>query len=305
MDLKRIDSAPSDEQITVIIDVKKFFTDRRTLPVLNYSASTTRRMFSGEKIEIDPAFRERSIDGAEFYDCLFVKEFFSELTFENCKFVECRFIGCRFDHIEFHSCRFVNCLLLKPRFERVYLDPSSFEFDSNDWKRYASNVNTTLFQKIEANSKDIHQNDFAERAHIEFRRYRRSQSIYRLRRSTDWVGKIKAAADATIDFAYDWLLVYGFGLFRAIAITITLFYLGLGWVDRNWEELVRNDISLPAVGGNTFQKLYFLVVTSTTMGYGDTSPRSELGMTYVIVVAAMSVVWTATLTALIVKRLVK
>lgn len=290
----------------MIIDVKRFFADQRILPTFEYDASTRRRLFSGEKIEISPAFRGRSIKGVEFYDCLFKKESFEELTFEHCKFVECRFVGCLFDHIEFQSCRFINCLLLKPRFERVYLDPKSFEFDEKDWKRDASNVNTTLFQRIEANSRDTHQNDFAEQAHIAFRRYRRSQDIYRFRQSKDWTKKTKSAGKAIIDCAYDWMLVYGFGLFRAILVTIALFYFGLNWVNQNWEDLINGrDLSSSTVGGNSFQKLYFLVVTTTTMGFVDKSPKSELGMTFIVVAAAMSVVWTALLTALIVKRLVK
>lgn len=247
-----------------------------------------------------------SIQNVVFKDCLFLKESFSELTISRCHFYRCRFIGCRFNDVEFHGCLLDNCLVQKPRFEKTYLDPDFVKFTLFDWGINAANINTTLFQRLESNFKNFHQDDFACKAHIQFRRYRRWQHIYQIR-----TGSLRTKAASTwnvvADIAYDIILGYGYGLFQALLTTVLLFWCGLLWIDYKWAQikLASNSTGFSLDQDSSLQKLYFLVVTATTTGYGDITPHGTQGMIFVIVVMAISVIWTATLTALIVKRLVK
>ena len=255
-------------------------------------------------IRINSSIKE--IKNSIFLKCVFLKQEFSDMTINNCQFEECTFTACSFDDVEFHKTEFINCWIAKPKFQKTYLDPNSIKFNFEEWKIGASNINTTLFQRLESNMRDIHQEDFSRSAHIQFQRYRRWQSRYESKKS-NFILKFSHWKDYFINFAYDLLLLYGYGLYRAILVTIILIALFSVGLDYFWREisLTSNVSGLTVKNCDFFQKVYFLVVTATTLGYGDITPRSSFGMIFVITLLALSVIWTATLTALIVKRLVK
>lgn len=284
----------------------RFLFTNRALPILCITEGTMpETSYSDYEIQID--LKRRSLKNISFTNCVFRRETFSELTLTNCTFDECSFIGCRFSDVEFHYSLIINSLFNKPRFEQTYLDPNHLKFNFSEWKKDAANINTTLFQRLESDLRDVHQEDFAERAHIQFRRYRRWQGIYRFKQNIPALNKIAIYWHFAVDFLYDLFLLYGYGLYRALLLTVLIFYLGTLGVDHYWTELKleSNVGGLKLDGANMLQKAYFLVVTATTLGYGDITPRSEIGMIFVIVLLAVSIIWTATITALIVKRLVK
>lgn len=284
----------------------KFLFSNRELPIFCLCAEiNSDSIYIDKEIQIDP--NQRSLKNINFTKCVFRRQVFFEFTITNCTFEECSFIACRFNDVELHDCLFINSLFNKPRFEKTYLNPNHFQFFFSEWKYTAANINTTLFQRLEANLRDLHQEDFAGNAHIQFRRYRRWQDVYRSKqRITPWK-KIAIRWRFTTDLLYDFLLLYGYGLYRALFITVFIFFLGTLGIDHYWDELKlgSNVAGLDLVKANMLQKAYFLVVTATTLGYGDITPHSDAGMLLVIAVLALSIIWTATLTALIVKRLVK
>ena len=288
----------------MIIDIHKLFNKNQNLPLTKINPSITRKIFYDEKIELGHEFSKTSLSQSEFYGCVFSKQVFEDITIKNCKFFECSFFGCTFKNTEFQSCNFKNCLFVKPKFEKSYLDPTSIYFDHSDWEKKAANINTTLFQRIESNSKDTHQNSFAEKAHIAFRRYRRAQCKYEFFQTPSLSERMSLAKKILLDYLYDYILIYRYGLFRATTITIALFFFVLCWLDSNWNNATIAATSPPSAH-TLSQKSYFLLTTITTTGFVDKFPNSEPGTLFVIMVAIFSIVWTAMLTGLVVNRLVK
>jgi len=282
-----------------------FFSKIRLLSVFTTSHGTMANfILSNCKIDINPGTRE--IKNTIFFKSVFVKQNFSDMTINNCQFEECSFAACSFDDVEFHKTIFINCWISKPKFEKTYLDPDNIRFNFREWKIGASNINTTLFQRLESNLRDLHQEDFSKGAHIQFQRYKRWQSRYESRKST-LIHKFGHWKDYTKNLAYDIFLLYGYGLYRAVFFTIILISLFAIGLDYYWDEisLASNVSNLEIKNSDVFQKVYFLIVTATTLGYGDITPKTSFGMGFVITLLVFSVIWTATLTALIVKRLVK
>lgn len=288
----------------MIVDIQKLFNTNPNIPITKVSTSITRKIFYNEKIELCHEFSKASLNKSEFYGCVFSKQTFEDITVKNCKFFECSFFGCTFKSAEFQSCNFKNCLFVKPKFEKSYLDPTSIDFDHSDWENKAANINTTLFQRIESNSKDTHQNSFAEKAHIAFRRYRRAQYKYEFFHTALLSKRVRLAKQILLDYLYDYILVYGYGLFRASIITVALFFFVLCWLDNNWKSATIAASSPPSAH-TLSQKSYFLLTTITTTGFVDKFPDSEPGTLFVIAVAIFSIIWTAMLTGLVVNRLVK
>jgi hypothetical protein len=244
------------------------------------------------------------IKNATFSNCVFYMTQVSDLRFTNCTFVECNFFRVNFTDVEFHSCSIENCVFNKPKFKNTYLDPQTITFDFNKWKIEASNINTWLFQKLESNYKEMHQDKFAMYAHIAFRRYLRWQWIRDALTEAHRL-KIKSWFRFFIDILYDKSMGYGYGLGNALVTTIILFGIGAIVLNQWWEAfcITPNVQHLEKI--SLIQKLYFLVVTSSTVGYGDLSPKTTYGMLFVVVIILFSIIWTATITAIILKRLVK
>ncbi len=273
------------------------------LPDFEFSLNTEEGKIEKYRVRIHKDLR--SVKGTTFENCLFLKETFFEMTFTDCVFINCKFSGCRFNDIEFHSCKIYNTEFWKPRFDKTYIDPRSIKFDALKWAWLKSNINTTLFQKLESNFKNIHQDDFAMIAHIRFRRYKIWQDIYSIRNSKNLLEPIRLSVQVLLALCYDLFLTYGYGLLRAFIVTAVLIYFGLDWIDENWTQLGIQSTTLDLNKTNSLQKLYFLIVTSSTLGYGDITPTTPLGMKTVICIVLASVLWTATITALFVKRLIK
>ncbi|MNG30662.1 voltage-gated potassium channel [compost metagenome] len=58
--------------------------------------------------------------------------------------------------------------------------------------------------------------------------------------------------------------------------------------------------------GTFFETLYFTVVSLTTVGYGEITPRHEIiPLTVTMILLLSSIAWCAVVTAIIVKRIVK
>jgi hypothetical protein len=244
-----------------------------------------------------------SVDQVIFKNCHFQKNIVSDFSFKSCTFVDCSLVSVRFEEVEFHDCELNNCLLLKPKFRRTYIDPSSFIFDFNKWKRQVPNVNAWLFQELNRNSMEMFQNKFAAIAYKIHRKYLRWQNLTFNR--DDGRGIWKRRSSFFIDWMYDVSMGYGYGLINAVATTCVMLVLGVVALNMLWSSL---SISSNVAGLQTntvFEKLYFLVVTSSTLGYGDLSPKNTFGMMVVVVLVIASILWTAAVTAIFVKRITK
>ncbi|MGL4603492.1 MAG: hypothetical protein ACRCU9_05020, partial [Iodobacter sp.] len=202
----------------------EFFLDKRS--------SETEDVVNKNRVLISEEVR--SIKNKTFKDCLFLRVSMMEVTLNKCEFFNCKFVGCRFNDVEFHKCRFINCEFIKPRFEKTYLDPKYIIFTGDVWRWEKSNINTTLFQRLESNFKHMHQDDFIATAHIKFRRYKRWQNFYRLRESKKKTEKISYFFYILGDFLYETTMLYGYSLFRALGTTIVLIGMVFWVVDMFW-----------------------------------------------------------------------
>src|SRR5262249_33468254 len=137
-----------------------------------------------------------------------------------CKFEDCLFIGASFEAVEFHRCKFINCNFYKSTFVNCYLDPSAISFD----KRYRSshsNIGVDLFQQLYEDAAKSRQTDFAMKADIEFRRWKRWQLPYD--QQVEKIGPFERLAKSIFSLAYEWLTGFGYRPLRFMVATVALF----------------------------------------------------------------------------------
>ncbi|WP_280565046.1 pentapeptide repeat-containing protein [Chromohalobacter sp. 48-RD10] len=229
----------------------------------------------------------RHTKDAKFIECLFSHANIVERNFSGCKFENCIFNGAEIFRCEFHQCSFKNCVLYKTRISDTYLDPKSFYFSAS-WYRHWANVNAWWFQSLHRNSMDIHQKDFAMHADRRFRFYRRYEEL---------LGKKKRPLKFLLGLGYDLVLGYGYGITNCLVVTIGLILL--------FAYLMAGYTNLP-VGAGGIEHIYYSIVSFTTVGYGEVIPEQKHPVALVMtsVFLFLSVVWTAIVSAVVVKRVV-
>jgi|TARA_R110000851_G_scaffold90656_1_gene198024 hypothetical protein len=230
---------------------------------------------------------QRQTKNATFRECLFSHENIAGRNFVACSFENCIFNGANISHCEFHQCSFQNCVLYKTKISDTYLDPKSFHFTAS-WHYHWANVNAWWFQSLHRNSMNMHQKDFAMHADRRFRFYRRYEEL---------LGNKKRPLKFLLGLAYDMLLGYGYGITNCLVVTIGL--IGL------FAYLMAGLTNLP-IGAGTLEHIYYSIVSFTTVGYGEVTPQQKYPVALVMTSAFLflSIVWTAIVSAVVVKRLV-
>lgn len=230
---------------------------------------------------------QRQTKNVTFRECLFSHANISGRNFYGCKFENCTFSGAEILHCEFHQCKFYNCVLYKTSISDTYLDPISFYFSAS-WHYHWANVNAWWFQSLHRNSMDMHQKDFAMHADRRFRFYRRYEEL---------LGKNKRPIKFLLGLAYDLMLGYGYGVINCLVVTIG--FIGL------FAYLMTGYTNLPS-GAGALEHIYYSVVSFTTVGYGEVTPEQKYPIALMMTSAFLflSIVWTAIVSAVVVKRLV-
>ncbi|MGP6421390.1 ion channel [Pseudomonas putida] len=230
--------------------------------------------------------RERQISGKTFTKCLFSHQIIENFTFSNCKFSDCSFNGAYLMGVEFHDCVFNECFFYKTKFKDTYVDPVCFHF-TKKWHWISANINSGLFQSLYSNYKNMHQERFAMNADRKFQFYRRYQYLY---------GSNPSIYSFLMGLLFDYLLGHGYGIRNSLVVT-AIAILGFAWLLHG---------KLNTAEENFFETLYFTIVSLTTAGYGEITPRHEvvpLAITMILLLS--SIAWCALVTAIIVKRIVK
>lgn len=264
--------------------VSEVITQRISIKSLPESAEISLAFIDFSFDSITP--KERQVSGRIFVKCLFSHEVIENFTFQDCTFLNCSFNGAVLLGTEFHDCEFRECFFYKAKFKDTYVDPATFHF-SKKWHWIRANVNSGLFQSLYNNSKTMHQEEFAMRADRRFQFYRRYQYLY---------GDRPAIYSFLKALLFDYLLGYGYGIKNSLVVTVASIF-GFAWI---------LDDKIVSENGTFFEALYFTVVSLTTVGYGEITPRHEvLPLAITIVLLLLSIAWCAVVTAIIVKRIVK
>ncbi|NMY38220.1 MULTISPECIES: ion channel [unclassified Pseudomonas] len=221
-----------------------------------------------------------------FKKCIFSHQLIANSIFQDCQFIDCIFNGARITEVEFHQCFFSECAFYKTKISSTYLDPTSFKF-SWKWHWNWANINASLFQTLYRNSKNMHQEEFAMNSDKKFQFYRRYDYLR---------GKNRHPNKFLRGLLFDYLLGYGYGIKNSLYVTAGLI-LGYSYlIDGTFKE---KELSI-------LQSVYFSVVSFTTVGYGDMTPKYDIiPMAITITFLLISVAWCAVVTAIIVKRIVK
>lgn len=227
-----------------------------------------------------------SVKKVTFKKCIFSHQIIENFMFQDCQFINCIFNGARIADVEFHQCFFSECAFYKTKFTSTYLDPTSLQF-SWKWHWNWANINAGLFQTLYRNSKDMHQEEFAMHADKKFQFYRRYDYLR---------GQNRQPNKFLRGLLFDYLLGYGYGIKNSLYVTAGLI-LGYSYlIDGTFKE---KELSI-------LQSVYFSVVSFTTVGYGDMTPKYDIiPMAITITFLLISVAWCAVVTAIIVKRIVK
>lgn len=230
---------------------------------------------------------QRRTKDVKFRECLFSHANIAGRNFYGCIFENCIFSGAEISHCEFHQCKFYNCVLYKTSISETYLDPKSFYFSAS-WHYHWANVNAWWFQSLHRNSMDMHQKDFAMHADRTFRFYRRYEEL---------LGKKKRPLKFLLGLAYDLMLGYGYGVTNCLVVTVG--FIGL------FAYLMTGYTNLPS-GAGALEHIYYSIVSFTTVGYGEVTPEQKypIALMTTSVFLFLSIVWTAIVSAVVVKRLV-
>jgi len=224
-----------------------------------------------------------------------------QLTFTECIFEECLFIASRFSEVEFHKCKFINCNMWKAKFEKCYLDPRTIRLD----RRYrvdAANAGVSIYQALLSNYADERQDAFYADADIEFRRWKRYQLNWEIRKKHidrlpgEW-GRLKS-------LIYDLLAGYGYKPVRLFVVTIVGFiaisvfnHLVIGG-----DLLVNGE--RPA-GASLVDSIYYSFSILTILGFSSVVPDGSFAKLLTVFEALAAIGWLSIFTSVLVKRFLR
>ncbi len=237
--------------------------------------------------------KERTFRNVNFSNTAFIG-----VEFRKCVFEDCLFLSCEFDRCEFHHCKFTCCNLHKVRFVSTYVDPQIFVGIFNPVKH--ANIGVHVFQQLRSNALSTHQPDFFQTADWQFRVWLRYEWLSKWHRGDCKFSEM--AWPVARNWLYEFLLGYGHSLKRFSFWSALLF---VGLVAFNtwfWPNLVMKvPPEIANVNGNV-KAVYFTLITLTTLGYGDITPTTAVGMMVAGTEALLGLVWFGMLTSIIVKK---
>jgi hypothetical protein len=251
-----------------------------------------------EPPEFRPLRPKNVIKKKTFRNVNFSNTVFIGIEFRKCVFEDCLFLSSEFDRCEFHHCKFTCCNLQKVRFVSTYVDPFVFIGVFNPQKH--ANIGVHVFQQLRSNALNTHQPDFFQTADWQFRVWSRHEWISSWRRGDC---KFREMAGPVFrNWIYGFFLGYGHSLRRFAFWSAFLFVVLVSFNSWFWPQL---DMDTPdkidSVNGNV-KAIYFTLVTLTTLGYGDITPTTAIGMLVAGSEALLGLVWFGMLTSIIVKK---
>jgi hypothetical protein len=233
-----------------------------------------------------------------FENVSFTKTRLKDIIFRNCTFTDCLFIGTNFIGCEFHDCHFQGCNLHKAAFQRCYVDPSAFArlFDP----REHTNIGLHLFNQLEQNARNQDQHEFLAAAAYYYRKWRRFDLNWRLRRGR--IRRVEWFSQWAPNILYDWIAGYGWRTSRFILSSIVMLAIVVLTNYELWEYFDMH-MAHAKNGLRLLVSAYFTIITMSTVGYGDITPTSPVGMLAISVEAILGLIWLSILASLVFRRI--
>jgi Pentapeptide repeats (9 copies)/Ion channel len=256
-------------------------------------------------VVFDPSFwvtpPKRKIRGVRFQNTSFSKAILSEVTFTDCGFEDCLFLGTQFREVEFHSCHFVNCNFWKASFRQVYLDPETIKL-ADRFKVEAANTGISVFQALLGNFAEERQDKFYMQADMSFRRWKRYQIWFDLRRKR--IRKLPAYWQWASSITYEVVAGFGYRPSRFFVATVIAFlaisllnYCVLG----NAVEIDGKPVDHASFVDTVFYSFSVL----TVLGFSTITPLSEFAKLLTVAEALLSIGWLGMFTSILVKRFLR
>ena len=239
------------------------------------------------------------VKGKTFSNVSFAHTEISNLNFTKCAFEDCIFFRTVFDNLEFHDCSFKNCNFGKCRIKETYIDPGSFS-ECLDIERYA-NIGIHLYQQLMRNFKDLDQPDFYRSAEFMFRKFRRSELWYKIKKRE--IRRREGYPMVLWNFLAEKFLGYGVRIWRFVFTTFVLFF--CFWFLNNvfWEEFGLKVLCDNCTKGTWDESLYYTAVSLSNLGYGDIVPSSAYGRMWASFQAVVGAIWFAVMASMIFRRM--
>ena len=217
----------------------------------------------------------RTLPNNPYYNKTFTNVSFSKTTisgviFRNCLFVDCLFMGTHFNNCQFRGCTFKGCNPYQVRFTNTYIDPSVFEGMLNPVEH--SNIGMHLFQQLYNNSREQNQQNFANSAEFNSKKWSRYDLNYRYRQASfnrryivEWLANYSFFIMAGYGIRSKFLLAWAF-IVTVVSVGINFFlWDSLNIVERNGFLAEKQFINV----------LYYTATIPT--GTGDFTPGSSIG----------------------------
>ena len=267
------------------------------MPSMSPGDEVTNKLFRGTKWG-----RPRmAIKGVTFRNVSIANMELFKITFTNCHFEDCIFKGSRFHDVEFHKCKFVNCNMWKSKFEQCYLDPLTIHLDGR-YKVEASNVGVTMYHSLLANYADERQDAFFAIADIEFRRWKRYQLCYEIRKKN--IDFLPGHWERFKSWIYDGLAGYGYKPVRLFIFTI----IGFLSVSVFNHFVIGGDLLVngerPA-SASFVDSIYYSFSILTVLGFSTVVPDGSFAKLLTTFEALAAIGWLAIFTSVLVKRFLR
>jgi Ion channel/Pentapeptide repeats (9 copies) len=265
---------------------------------------------------LTPVYTQHKIENKKFKNISLKDTKVTGFNFENCSFEDCILMNTEFIECQFHSCKFISCNPYYMKFNNTYINPQVFTKMLNPQSH--SNIGVILFQNLLANSASMHQPEFTTTAEFHFWKWKRYQIEYEINQiEKDDIKKNTIEEDELKiikrnlriqwykNFLYQWILGYGVQLRYFITFSIIVFIIFTGVNYLFWNYFSFNGNYKHIETGDLITPAYFTTVTIATLGYGDITPTSSIGMIAVSIEAILGFIWLGLLLSNIVKKIIR
>ena len=185
---------------------------------------------------------------------------------------------------------------IRGRLLKTSLDPRSIQ-QCLDEKQH-TNIALHLYSELRKSALEIENPEFAREAGYQYHRWSRYHLRYKCKSGE--VSNVKFAQQWLFSIGLDYVIGYGWRVHR-FAISTALMVVALTfWNYFIWSHLVS---STYGTSEPTFvASLYYTMITITTLGYGDITPVTTLGMLSAVAQATLGVLWIGLLVSVIVRK---